>query len=292
MKVNRVFASQIERVLAQHDKVQKSLSPETIHHLRRAIRRCRSMVNALRIVAPGRIFDTVKGLEKSYFKRLGRLRDIQVMTAWVKRLSPGKNPAASALLKTLHKRETKHLKKTWRAMKKFHYSRWIKAIAALRKEITDTELQESDLKKIALEHLCVAHKLHQKALRTKDDRSLHRLRIAIKKLRYFNECFLPVEDSLWGKDLKLIQDLLGAHHDLQLLWEAMVEQKDRFSKRDLNLWRKIITREQICRFEKYRRLMTRKASPWQDCHSRLASCPPLRPKRAMTDPPIPGPGTQ
>jgi hypothetical protein len=89
------------------------------------------------------------------------------------------------------------------------------------------------------------------------------LRIAVKRLRYVVENFLPQRQVEWGKDLHHLQDLLGEVHDLDVLWGRLCSLGDDFSPEERKAWSEIIDRERSNRLEEYKRLTAGEHSLWQ-----------------------------
>src|ERR1700734_3123421 len=76
-----------DRVLQECDKASESFAADPVHDLRVAIRRCRSMADGFLSVDPDPDWKRMKRLAKPLFSSLGDLRDTQVMSEWVAKLS-------------------------------------------------------------------------------------------------------------------------------------------------------------------------------------------------------------
>src|SRR3954469_22478712 len=74
----------MERVVKELGKLRKSPDQDAVHDLRVAIRRCRSVAAVMREVDPHPSWKELRRIPKKLFRKLGELRDTQVMDAWVK----------------------------------------------------------------------------------------------------------------------------------------------------------------------------------------------------------------
>ena len=76
------------RVLEECEKVSKNFDPDPVHDLRVSLRRCRSLADGLMALDPDPAWKAMKKAGKRLFRRLGDLRDTQVMMEWVEKLEP------------------------------------------------------------------------------------------------------------------------------------------------------------------------------------------------------------
>ncbi len=76
----------MHRVLEECAQAAIDFSPDPVHDLRVALRRCRSIADGLRALDPDPSWKQMKKAAKRLFDRLGELRDVQVMEDWVARL--------------------------------------------------------------------------------------------------------------------------------------------------------------------------------------------------------------
>src|SRR5271169_6800832 len=93
------------KVLEEADKAGQDFAADPVHDLRVAIRRCRSMADGFLSVDPDPEWKQMKKLGKPLFSTLGDLRDTQVMSEWVTRLSEADDPVRHFLLHTLSDKE-------------------------------------------------------------------------------------------------------------------------------------------------------------------------------------------
>src|ERR1700746_231233 len=98
---NDAFEKWMERVLKRAQKVRKTWAVTDVHDLRVALRRCRTMADALTDTNPSPGWNKLKRSSKKDFHTLGELRDVQVEQEWFKKLLSGATDAMTQLLKRL-----------------------------------------------------------------------------------------------------------------------------------------------------------------------------------------------
>src|SRR5580704_3534870 len=91
----------MDRALKRAQKVRKTWDADAIHDLRVALRRCRTMADALTDTNPSPGWNKLKKTSKKLFHTLGEVRDVQVEQEWVKKLSPAEDTSRTYLLKAL-----------------------------------------------------------------------------------------------------------------------------------------------------------------------------------------------
>ena len=72
------------RVLKRMQKVRKTWDADDIHDLRVAMRRCRSMADALAEANPSPGWNKLKKNSKKLFHALGEVRDVQIEQEWTR----------------------------------------------------------------------------------------------------------------------------------------------------------------------------------------------------------------
>ena len=98
----------MERVLLKAEEARQGWSANAVHDLRVALRRCRTMAEALGEVNPGPGWRKLKKSSRALFHNLGVLRDTQVKKEWVKKLGAPDDPIRKNLLRVLSSEERKH----------------------------------------------------------------------------------------------------------------------------------------------------------------------------------------
>src|SRR5262249_58372499 len=73
----------MERALEELEKLRSTPDKDAVHDLRVALRRCRSVAAVMREVDPDPAWHAMRRLPKKLFRKLGELRDTQIMDEWV-----------------------------------------------------------------------------------------------------------------------------------------------------------------------------------------------------------------
>jgi CHAD domain-containing protein len=256
------------RVLEEADKASHDFSPDPVHDLRVAIRRCRSMADGFLSVDPDPAWKQMKKLGKGLFASLGDLRDTQVMIEWVEKLSEKDDPLREILLTSLRQKEEglKLLAKD--AVDNFDRKRWTTLNERLAARATRVPLEGPVFRYLALERWHDAYELHRTALRNRSSVAYHQLRIGLKRFRYTVENFLPERHKRWSRDLRDLQDALGEIHDFDVLW-AMVKSHPEVGLAERRLWQQTISSERQKRLAFYRKKMIGRHSLWHKWRAEL-----------------------
>jgi len=263
----------MHQVLREADKAEQSFDPDSVHDLRVAIRRCRSMAEGFQAVDPEPSWKKMRKTGKELFGSLGELRDIHVMMEWTGKLGTAEDPVTQRLLEYAKDREQSLKTEAADALKKFDREHWQefarllphRGLPLIRSRL---RMGSGPFQCIALERWEAAHRLHRTAMKTRSQASLHRLRIGVKKFRYIVENFLPQLHEAWSDDLKEIQDLLGEVHDMDVLRETAIRihafsgVTASHASEDRLRWERRIGEERGQRVEKYRAKMTGHDSLW------------------------------
>jgi CHAD domain-containing protein len=256
------LAAWMERVKVELGRVQLDFDPDAIHDLRVALRRCRSIADIHIALEPLDAWREMKKEGQRLFKRLGELRDTQVMKQWIGNLIGDQDPAGIKLAAHLGEREVELREQARTALSRFNLKKWAKWRARLSEVSAPVPLEDPVFQHFALERWQAAHELHRQALRNRSRIAFHRLRIGLKRFRYTVENFLPERNIAWGKDLKVCQDVLGELHDLFVLWRTAM-QIGALSDRDVRSnWRVRIEEESRARIQTYREKAVGKDSIW------------------------------
>jgi hypothetical protein len=185
---------------------------------------------------------------------------------------------AVKLLAHVHVREAECKQHAFKDLQQFDRKQWRQWTRTLPQRAARVRPGSVVYLHLALEKWNAAYDLHKRALRTRSQVSWHELRIGIKRFRYTVENFLPRQHALWGSDLKELQDLLGAVHDLDVLWATAVD-GDVSAFPDVesqSRWRERLNVERGKRIERYREKMVGRQSLWRVWRAELPSGPQLR----------------
>lgn len=257
------FTRAMRRVLEGIEEAEHKLSRKTVHALRVSIRRSRSVAAGMRQVDPEGDWMELSREGRKLFRRLGALRDLQVMLGWLRALSEHGNPVRAALLKKIRALERAQLKRARRALERFDSKRWRHWAETLSAHLHDLGEGRNELERIARERFAEVTRLHRKALRRESIETWHDLRIAVKRFRYTIENFFPDRYADWGASLGHIQDLLGEVHDLDVLADFLPKAGSPWTPSERRRWLKRIEAERQKRLEEYRSLTGGRGGFWK-----------------------------
>jgi CHAD domain-containing protein len=254
----------MNRVREELESLQNSPDPDTVHDLRVAIRRCRSLGAVMEEVDPEPAWPEMRKVARKLFRGLGAVRDAQVMEEWIKKLAPENDPLRTQLLASLETDEKQRSDDALRVAAKFDEKEWTRLERRLRQRARLVPVGGLAAECLALERFEEAKELHNRALRTEKPKPWHALRVALKRFRYTLEGLLPEHSAAWSENLKRLQDLLGDVHDLDALSETLEENKPSETSESAKAWQDKISSERRDRIETYRQLTLGKTSLWHD----------------------------
>ncbi len=253
----------MKEVLSECDKVAKDFSPDPVHDLRTALRRCRSMADGLMTFDPDPAWKKMKRAGKQLFASLGDLRDIHVLGDWVNQLAPADDLAGKILTDYVIEQEQLHKSEAAVALRNFDDRQWSRWADELPSRAAHVPLGSPMFTHLALEKWTAARGLHRDAMRVRSSTAYHQLRIGLKRFRYIVENFLPELYQEWGKDLKHVQDALGEVHDFDVLWDTAINIEAFPDPHTRGRWRDRLNEERKKRIDAYREKMTGPHSLWQ-----------------------------
>ncbi len=261
---HRGLSHWMNRVLEELESLQNSPDPDTVHDLRVAIRRCRSLAAVVEEVDPDSAWPEMRKVARKLFRGLGAVRDAQVMEEWIKKLAPENDPLRTQLLASLETDEKQRSDDALRVAAKFDEKEWTQLERRLRQRARLVPVGGLAAECLALERFEEAKELHNRALRTEKPKPWHALRIGLKRFRYTLEGLLPEHSAAWTENLKRLQDLLGDVHDLDVLSEVLRENETAEASESAKAWQEKISSERRDRIETYRQLTLGKTSLWHD----------------------------
>lgn len=289
---HRGLLHSMDRVLKELAKLQGSPDKDAVHDLRVAIRRCRSVGAVMREVDPDPIWHELRSLPKKLFRKLGELRDTQIMDQWITEHSAENDKLRVQLHESFQAKEKTLLEETLRLASKFDEKDWARLARKVSRRARLAPAGSLAAQCLAVERYDEARELHSKALRARRPEAWHALRIGLKKFRYTAESLLPQQYEKWSANLKKLQDILGEVHDLDVLTGIIRQEASGDAKEALPEWARTIERERGARLEEYRELAVGKQTVWQEWRRELprnerlraASVARLRVTARATDP--------
>ncbi len=213
----RALERSLRRVRTEQALALDGLAVGPVHDLRVALRRCRSLAERFSDLNPHPVWRHLRKASRDLLQGLAELRDTQVIEEWVRRLGLDKGPAGAAFMSSLEvqRRHARHSAR--KALADFPGKRWKRWSRRLPKRAARIHASQEHFARLALRRLTEARERERYWRKSKSRQAAHRLRIALKRLRYSVESFLPEQQAPWGADLKRLQGLLGDVHDLDVL---------------------------------------------------------------------------
>src|ERR1700686_4672198 len=121
---HRGLSHWMDRVLKVLDALRSSPEKDAVHDLRVAIRRCRSVAAVIREVDPDPAWHEMRRLPKKLFRKLGELRDTQIMDDWVAEHGAENDKLRVALHAYFQEKEPELVQQALRLAGKFDEKVW------------------------------------------------------------------------------------------------------------------------------------------------------------------------
>jgi CHAD domain-containing protein len=252
----------MERVLDRAARVRPDWDVDDVHDLRVALRRSRTMAEALSEVNPGPGWRKLKKASRDLFQTLGQLRDCQVERALVKRSGAVTDPVRRHMSGLLSRQEKKLRAAGETSIARFDRKEWKKLTRKLAPKARFFPLESVVFQRLAVIRLNEAVELYRQARERRSSAAWHRLRIGIKNFRYIVENFLPERYQVWAPELKRLQDLLGEIHDLDVLRSDLRKHASTVHPASFALWLEKIDRTRKAHLREFLAKTGGKESPW------------------------------
>ncbi|HTW24799.1 MAG TPA: CHAD domain-containing protein [Candidatus Baltobacteraceae bacterium] len=252
----------MERVLEKSAAIKPDWDEDDVHDLRVALRRCRTMAEALSEVSASSGWRKLKKGSRDVFHALGELRDTQVQRGWIKKLGSAGDAARRHLLRLLAAEEKKQSQAAAQALDAFDRKEWKKLGRKLPAKASFFPSGSVVFQRLALAKLNEAVELYQQARKRRSAVAWHRLRIGLKEFRYIVENFLPERYEVWAGNLKSMQDQLGDVHDLDVLRARLRKEASKIDAAVLAKWLEKIATLRKARLDEFLAKASGPESPW------------------------------
>lgn len=259
------------RVLKERKKAVKELSPDTVHDLRTALRRCLSIEDALSRFDLDPDWKKMKRAAKKLLKSLGGLRDCDVLLEWLEKLDIARDKTGAVLRASIEAERENFMADAAAAAENFDQQKWKSWADQLTPRADSFAPDGLELRYVALQQWQEANERHRFAMRSRSKVAYHRARVSLKKLRYTVENFLPALKTQWGDEPKELQSLLGEVHDLDVLWSKLVALKPPADAESKIAWKSAVNAERKKRLKQYVARTSGKNSLWQKWRDALPS---------------------
>src|ERR1700683_4734913 len=157
----------IARVLKERDRAAKKFDPDSVHDLRVALRRCRTMADALATFDPENSLRAMKKASRPAFRSLGKLRDIQVTREWIKKLAPAGDSLSPRLLESLAQSEAAAKAEVASALEEFDIRKWSRWSRELAERSRKIPADSPVFQHLALERCLEAREAHRFAVHSR-----------------------------------------------------------------------------------------------------------------------------
>jgi CHAD domain-containing protein len=258
------------------EKVQRTWHADDVHDLRTALRRCRTMAEALSEVNPDPGWRKLKKSTRRLFRALGELRDIQVKIEWSKKLGAASDPVRKRLCQALEHRLVSQREFCEKALARFDLKDWRKLSKKLSSKSQFFPLESVVFQRLALSRLNDAAALNDFARKGRSRIAWHRLRIGLKQFRYILENFTPERGQPWIANLKRMQDILGEVHDLDVLRREMWRHKAALDATEIERWLTLLEQRRKRRLTEFVSCVAGNPPLWQVWRAGFRSVPTLQ----------------
>ena len=242
------------------------LPAKPVHNLRVALRRCMSIADGMRDVAPLDPWNSMRKKARRLFRSLGAMRDSQVLSEWIHRIDPAEG-ASSVALMTAMKGDESFQSDAQREIAEFDRKQWREWSAKLGPDFRRVLAARPVCECLAVEVFDSLYHRHRLAQKSPSPYAFHRLRSEVKTFRYTIENFLPNLYPGWARDLQFLQDVLGELHDLDVLSQKIATSRGLLDESSGKWWRERLEEERATRIQQYRQKMSESGSPlamWRD----------------------------
>jgi CHAD domain-containing protein len=245
----------LKRVLREQSALRDSFAEDTVHDLRVALRRCRSLAEGFATLDDHRDWRRLRKSAKELQGGLARLRDAQVMARAVHQLRISGGKAGAAVAELLRRDERKGKRQARQALEEFPRKRWKRWRRRLPKRAERLGAAPITFADLVLERVKEAIARERSWHTNRSQVAAHSLRIAVKQFRYTVQSFLPEQYAAWEKDLKRMQDALGEIHDLDVLrgWLLRAARQESLDHETMKVWLGRIASAREERVERYKR---------------------------------------
>jgi CHAD domain-containing protein len=218
----RALERSLRRVRTEQALALDGLAVGSVHDLRVALRRCRSLAEGFAELNPHPKWRHLRKACKDLLQGLAELRDTQVIEEWVRRLGLDKGTMGALLTSSLEVERRHARRSARRALADFSVKRWKRWSRRLPERAERISSSEAHFARLALRRLAKARERERHWRQSRSRQAAHHLRVALKRFRYLVESFLPEQKTAWSLDLKRLQSSLGDIHDLDVLRQRVL----------------------------------------------------------------------
>ncbi len=214
-----------ERYLLALTKAQKNPSERQVHDVRVATRRLISTIDLFRTVLSDTRLQEIRGVLKSQLKVFNPLRDVQVQLQTVEQMLPT-NPVLEPVHTILLLRERRLIKAIGKRFSRVPHQKLKRDLRAVKRQLnallcTFTARDIAFAAVLGTATIAFARAVELRRLvDPANAATIHKLRIAFKKVRYILEALQPVFSGVTDQQLRAMNDfqqLMGDVQDVEVL---------------------------------------------------------------------------
>lgn len=227
---NKILKANFKKLIENEASVRIGLNLEALHNMRVATRRLRAAIKIFQRILPCKAQKIRTELQK-LGRMLGKKRDFDIFSEFI---SHTVNTKSISFLK-LARRRNQLQKQILTMLESKYYASLIEMLVQLKTVTTKKNILKVSRNRIRKE-LYKVLEIGTPIDSQVDDTTLHKLRIAIKKLRYICEFFEPIFSKYicplgtFIEKTKKIQDLLGDHQDVITGISMLMHYRSMFSE--------------------------------------------------------------
>ncbi len=233
----KILARQIRRMLSHEAGSRSGADIESVHQMRVAIRRMRSLFKLIGVYyRPKTVAECERGL-REIARALGAIRDLDVLIldlqVFGETLPPQSMDALDSVIARLDDRRTVRRARLNKLFDSKRYARFLRRFRRLSKKSGRGARQMKRRERPHQLRHALPLLLHERLARVKaydtvlpamEDQTLHALRVEYKQLRYALEFFQPILGVSAGRllgQVKAMQEILGRINDIAVFIDTV-----------------------------------------------------------------------
>ncbi|MFC2149580.1 CHAD domain-containing protein [Candidatus Auribacterota bacterium] len=226
----REFKARTSRSRKLFKAARRDPNPDNIHDARVSIRRLIAVLDLCAVFHETGLFKKLKKRLKAVMIPLGELRDLHVQMELIAGLKGPETPPLFLYLEKIRRKASGEEKAVLKALNSFELDD-IEAFEEFigvsgKKAVPGHEMSRGEMTGLVSGLKAAAEKCEKRYLKDGSIASFHKLRIALKKLRYTCELVLPAVEDFGKSDVENIHSLqteMGNIHDVDVLYNDFRE---------------------------------------------------------------------
>jgi len=226
----------IERFQELLKRAQKSPAPRTVHAIRISIRRLEAAADFYATLTGNRLPARTEAALDSLMRPLGKLRDLHVQYELTGEHLLPVSPPVARFRQKVRSRMVKREVQVLRAIRRFPLKGLAPFAAAVREDLAGGAagalFSEKNLRRLARSAQRPVEAYRKRYVSAGGMKVFHRMRIALKHLRYTGEMLVPAVPEITPREVERIHTLqreMGAVHDAEVLAGSLEKY---FAKKD------------------------------------------------------------